>query len=84
MELETKNKIIKVVAIIIAVVLVLFVCWQAGWILNGDTNAVSDQEKQEAIQQSTDELNSASQEFNNELNSASQEFKDEISNALND
>ena len=73
MELETKNKIIKVVAIIIAVVLVLFVCWQAGWILNGDTNAVSDQEKQEAIQQSTDELNSASQEF-----------KDEISNALND
>ena len=50
--MERKNEtsgIIKTILIIVAVVLVVFICWKAGWILNGNKNEVSEQEKQEAL-----------------------------------
>ncbi len=75
--METKNEksgIIKTILIIVAVVLVVFICWKAGWILNGNKNEVSEQEKQEAIQEANDELNSEIQELNNELREFSSEF----------
>ena len=76
-DMETKNEksgIIKTILIIVAVVLVVFICWKAGWILNGNKNEVSEQEKQEAIQEANDELNSEIQELNNELREFSSEF----------
>ena len=58
--METKNAksgIIKAILIIVAIVLVVFMCWKAGWILNGNKNEVSEQEKQEAIQEAVEEIN---------------------------
>jgi len=58
--METKNAksgIIKAILIIVAIVLVVFVCWKAGWILNGNNREVSEQEKQEAIQEALEEIN---------------------------
>lgn len=83
--METKNEksgIIKTILIIVAVVLVVFICWKAGWILNGNKNEVSEQEKQEAIQEANDELNSEIQELNNELRDAQNELRDELHDAL--
>ena len=56
-ENEKKSKAVKWLLIIVAVVLVLFICWKAGWILNGNKNDVSEQEKQEAIQEAVEEVN---------------------------
>ena len=58
--------ILRWILIILAVMLVLFLCWKAGWILNGNKNQVSEQEKQEAIQEVHEEL----QEVSNELRDA--------------
>lgn len=54
---DQKSKAIKWLLIVLAVALVLFVCWKAGWILSGDKNNVSEQEKQEAVQEAVDEVN---------------------------
>lgn len=61
---------IKILIIVTAVVLVGFICWKAGWILNGNKNNVSEQEKQEAIQEAVEELNAEFQEAGNELRDA--------------
>ena len=83
--METKNEksgIIKAVLIIVALVLVVFICWKAGWILNGNKNEVSGQEKQEAIreavQETQNELDSERRNMSHEI----REMKDEIHNAL--
>lgn len=54
---EKKSGAIRVLAIIVAVVLLVFICWKAGWILNGNKNEVSEQEKQEAVQEAVEEVN---------------------------
>ena len=54
---EKKNGAIKWLLIIVAAVLLVFICWKAGWILNGNKNEVSEQEKQEAIQEAVEEIN---------------------------
>lgn len=58
---------IKILIIVAAVVLVGFICWKAGWILNGNKNNVSEQEKQEAIQEAVEELNAEFQEAEEEV-----------------
>lgn len=71
--METKNEkcgIIKAILIIAAIVLLVFICWKAGWILNGNKNEVSEQEKQEAIQEAVQELNDGLQEVDEELRDA--------------
>jgi len=70
---EKKSGAIKWLLIIVAAALLVFICWKAGWILNGNKSNVSEQEKQEAIQEAVDEIND---EF--------QEAADEISDALKD
>ena len=58
--METKNAksgIIKAILIIVAIVLFVFICWKAGWILNGNNREVSEQEKQEAIHEAVEEIN---------------------------
>ena len=52
-----KSGAIKWLLIIVAAGLLLFICWKAGWILNGNKNEVSEQEKQEAIQEAVQEVN---------------------------
>lgn len=64
---EKKSGVIKWLLIIVAVVLLLFICWKAGWILNGNKNQVSEQEQREALREAADELNSELQEANDEL-----------------
>ena len=54
---EKKNGAIKWLLIIAAAALLVFICWKAGWILTGEKNAVSEQEKQEAIQEAVQEVN---------------------------
>ena len=54
---EKKNGVIKWLLIILATALLVFICWKAGWILTGEKNAVSEQEKQEAIQEAVQEVN---------------------------
>ena len=51
-----KSGAVKWLLIIVAAALLVFICWKAGWILNGK-NAVSEQEKQEAIQEAVQEVN---------------------------
>ena len=67
---EKKSEVIKWLLIIAAVVLLVFICWKAGWILNGNKNEVSEQEKQEAIQEASEELQEGLQELNEELHDA--------------
>ena len=52
-----KSGAIKWLLIIVAAALLVFICWKAGWILNGNKNEVSEQEKQEAIQEAVEEIN---------------------------
>ena len=54
---EKKNGAVKWLLIIAAAALLVFICWKAGWILTGEKNTVSEQEKQEAIQEAVQELN---------------------------
>ena len=71
--METKNeksRIVKAILIVVAFALVVFICWKAGWILNGNRNNVSEQEKQEAIQEAAEEVNAEFQEACDELRDA--------------
>ena len=52
----------------------LLLWWKAGWILNGNKNEVSEQEKQEAIQ----ELHNDLQELHNDLQEVSNELRDAL------
>ena len=67
---EKKNEVIKWLFIIVAVVLLVFICWKAGWILNGNKNEVSEQEKQETIQKSVEEVNAELEEATDEIREA--------------
>ena len=67
---EKKAGVIRVILLIVALVLLVFICWKAGWILNGNKNNVSEQEKQEAIQEATQEVNDGLQEVQDELRNA--------------
>lgn len=51
-----KNGILKWILIIAAFVLLLFVCYKQGWILSGNKNEVSEQEKQEALREAVEEV----------------------------
>lgn len=64
---EKKGGVIKVLLIIAAIVLLGFICWKAGWILNGNKHEASEQEKQEAIQEAVEEINNAFEELGAEL-----------------
>ena len=89
-----KSGAIKWLLIIVAAGLLVFICWKAGWILNGNKNEVSEQEKQEAIQEAVQEVNATMeaerstavdaeaeiQEVQEEL----QEVGEELRDALND
>jgi len=72
MELQKEKKagVIRVILLIVAFVLLVFICWKAGWILNGNKNEVSEQEKQEAIQEAVEEVNAELQELRDELRDA--------------
>ena len=85
MEERNGKGILRWILIILAVVLVLLICWKAGWILNGNKNQVSEQEKQEAIQEAVGEINSELQEAQSDLQEAQsdwQETKDELKDEL--
>ena len=69
---EKKAGVIRVILLIVAFVLLVFICWKAGWIFNGNKNQVSEQEKQEAIQEANEELNEALEEINEEFQHALQ------------
>ena len=87
-----KNGVIKWLLIIVAAVLLVFICWKAGWILTGEKNNVSEQEKQEAIQEAVQEVNatmdaerstavdaeSELQEVREELHEAADELRDAL------
>ena len=53
---ENKSGVIKWLLIIVAAALLVFICWKAGWILNGNKNHVSEQEKQKAIQEANNKV----------------------------
>ena len=78
MEERSGKGILRWILIVLAVVLVLFLCWKAGWILNGNKNEVSEQEKQEAIQDAVEEIRSEGQEVQSDW----QEMKDELKEEL--
>ena len=67
---KKNNEALKWLLIIAAVVLVVFICWKAGWILNGNKNQVSEQEKQEAIQEAVEEVNTELEEATDEIREA--------------
>ena len=73
-----KSGAIKWLLIIAAIVLLVFICWKAGWILNGNKNQLSEKEKQEAIHEATQEIKSELKDLNEEL----QDVTDEIRDAL--
>ena len=70
--------ILRWILIILAVMLVLLLCWKAGWILNGNKNEVSEQEKQEAIQEAVREIDSKLQEAQSDLQEMKNELKEEL------
>ena len=78
MEERNGKGILRWILIILAVVLVLFLCWKAGWILNGNKNEVSEQEKQEAIQEAVGEIDNDLQEMHEELQEVSNELRDAL------
>ena len=71
-----KSGAIKWLLIIAAIVLLVFICWKAGWILNGNKNQVSEQEKQEAIHEATQEIKSELKDLNEELQDVTDEIRD--------
>jgi len=81
---EKKNGAIKWLLIIAAVLLLVFICWKAGWILTGEKNEVSEQEKQEAIQEAVQEVNATMETEFQEAKENLQEAADEIRDALKD
>ena len=82
---EKKNGAVKWLLIIAAAVLLVFICWKAGWILNGNKNEVSEQEKQEAVQEAVQEINEELKDVQGDLRKMQnelQEAADEIRDAL--
>ena len=82
---DKKNEVIKKILIIVAIALLIFICWKAGWILTGNKNNVSEQEKQVAIKEAVDEVNTtmqAEQSTFNEAKSDLQEAHDELQEAF--
>ena len=80
-----KSGAIKWLLIIVAAALLVFICWKAGWILNGNKNEVSEQEKQEAIQEAVQEINEELKDVQGDLREMQnelQEAADEIRDAL--
>ena len=75
---EKKSGAVKWLLIIAAAALLVFICWKAGWILNGNKNHVSEQEKQEAIQEAVQEVNNELQEAQGELQEAADEIRDAL------
>lgn len=75
---KKKNGFVKFILFIAAVALVLFLCWKAGWILNGDKNEVSEQEAKEAIHESVEELREDLQEVRGELQELHEELRDAL------
>lgn len=78
---DQKSGAIKVLLIIVAAVLVVFICWKAGWILSGNKNEVSEQEKQAAIKEAVQEVNATMEEEQGtvrEAESELQEMQDEL------
>ncbi len=73
---EKKGAAIRVILIIVAVVLLVFICWKAGWILNGNKNEVSEQEKQEAIQEAVEDINATMEAEHSTVIDAQSELKD--------
>ena len=78
MEERNGKGILRWILIILAVVLVLLICWKAGWILTGNKNEVSEQEKQEAIREAVEEVNSELQEAQSDWQEMEDELKDEL------
>ena len=91
---ENKSGVIKWLLIIVAAALLVFICWKAGWILNGNKNNVSEQEKQEAIQEAVEEVNATIEAEHStvidaeselqDLKKELQEAQDELQDALNE
>ena len=85
-----KSGAIKWLLIIVAVALLVFVCWKAGWILNGNKNQVSEQEQQEAIQEAVEEVNATMEAERSTVLDAESELQElhedllEVSNELHD
>jgi len=73
---NAKSGIIHWILIIVAAGLLVFICWKAGWILTGNRNDVSQQEKQEAIQEATDELNATIREEQPTINEAESDLQE--------
>jgi len=73
---NAKSGIIRWILIIVAAGLLVFICWKAGWILNGNRNDVSEQEKQEAIQEATDEVNATIREEQPTINEAESDLQE--------
>lgn len=89
---DKKSKALNWLLVIAAVVLLVFICWKAGWILNGNKNEVSEQEKQEAIQEAAEDIDATMEaerstvlDANNELQDLHdelQEMHEELRDAL--
>ena len=90
MEERSGKGILRWILIILAVVLVLLICWKAGWILNGNKNEVSEQEKQEAIQEAVEEIDATMEAEQSTVLDATNEIEglhddlQEVSNELRD
>ena len=72
---KEKNGAVKWLLIIVAAALLVFICWKAGWILNGNKNEVSEQEMREAIQEAVQDVND---ELKDHLQGDLQEAADEL------
>jgi len=70
--------------IIVAVALLVFICWKAGWILTGDKNNLTPQEKQEAIQEAVDDLRDEFQDAREELRDEFQDAREDLQDVRED
>ena len=90
MEERNGKGILRWMLIILAVVLVLLLCWKAGWILNGNKNEFSELEKQEAIQEAVEEIDATMEAEHSTVLDATNEMEElhndlqEVSNELRD
>ena len=73
---EKKSGAVKWLLIIVAAALLVFICRKAGWILTGEKNHVSEQEKQEAIQDAVQEVNATMEAERSTVLDAENELQD--------